>query len=118
MSRKNSLPALATVVGLAVVNSCSPYSNDVFEPKASANGIFGQYVAIGNSITAGYQSGGLIDSTQRRAYPFLLAQAMGTRYQYASMAGRGCAPLIQSFLTQARPAGTTAATCDLRGNSV
>ena len=73
MSRTTSLRALATVVGLAVVNSCSPYSNDVFAPRPSPGGIFDQYVAIGNSITAGYQSGGLIDSTQRRAYPFLLA---------------------------------------------
>jgi len=118
MSRHISLRGLATVAVLvAVANSCSPYSNEVLNPRTSPGGIFDHYVAIGNSITAGYQSGGMIDSAQRRAYPFLLAQSMGTRYQYASFTNRGCPPLIQSFLTQARPAGTTAATCDLRGNS-
>ena len=39
---------------------------------------------------------------------------MGTRFAYPSLAGRGCAPLIINFQTQARPAGTTGATCDLR----
>ena len=34
-----------------------------------------RYVAIGNSITAGFQSNGINDSTQRRAYPHLLAIA-------------------------------------------
>jgi lysophospholipase L1-like esterase len=122
MSRKTSLRALATVIGLAVVNSCSPYSNDVFEPKASTNGIFDQYVAIGNSITAGNQSGGILDSTQRRAYPFLLAQAMGTRYQYASLAAPGCPSMfatvgaLASGLNSQRIAPTVP--CALRGNSV
>jgi lysophospholipase L1-like esterase len=77
--------------------------------------LFRSYVALGNSITAGFQSGGINDSTQRRAYPVLLATQMGTRFAYPSLAGRGCAPPIANFLTQVRVGtGSTSTTCDLR----
>jgi hypothetical protein len=36
------------------------------------------YVAIGNSLTAGYQSGALFESGQIYSYPNLLAQALGS----------------------------------------
>jgi len=115
MSRLNSLRGLALAVGVAgLANSCSvPYS-DLVAPSAARGDMFNSYVAIGNSITAGYMSGGIKDSTQRRSYAFLLSQSMGTRFAYPSLAGRGCAPLIINFQTQARNAGETAATCDLR----
>jgi lysophospholipase L1-like esterase len=99
--------------------------NDVLGPQPSgANSIFQSYVALGNSITAGYQSSGITDATQRQSYAFLLAQQMGTRYAYASMFGRGCNPPVTNFHTQA--AGTTAAPipnaqrvliCDLRNST-
>lgn len=77
--------------------------------------LFASYVALGNSITAGYQSGGLNDSLQRRAYPVLLAAQMNTRFAYPSLAGRGCAPPVFNFQTQARVGtGSTSSTCDLR----
>ncbi|MEK7402018.1 MAG: SGNH/GDSL hydrolase family protein [Gemmatimonadota bacterium] len=111
----HSLRGLALTLGvMGIANSCTVPFSDVIAPNAARGDMFNSYVAIGNSITAGYQSGGIIDSTQRRSYAFLLAQSMGTRFGYPSLAGRGCAPLIVSFLTQARPVGTTAATCDLR----
>lgn len=115
MSRMHSLRGLALSLGvIGVANSCTVPFSDVIAPNAARGEMFNSYVAIGNSITAGYMSGGIIDSTQRRSYAFLLAQSMGTRFAYPSLAGRGCAPLITNFQTQARPAGTTAATCDLR----
>ena len=115
MFRMHSLRGLALTLGvMAVANSCSVADSDLVAPSAARGAMFNSYVALGNSITAGYQSGGIIDSTQRRSYAYLLAQSMGTRFAYPSLAGRGCAPLITSFLTQARPAGTSALTCDLR----
>jgi len=36
-----------------------------------------KYVALGNSLTAGFQSGGLAEKYQTQSYPALLAQAMG-----------------------------------------
>lgn len=115
MSRLHSLRGFALTLGvLGVANSCSVPFSDVIAPNAARGEMFNSYVAIGNNITAGFMSGGIIDSTQRRSYAFLLAQSMGTRFAYPSLAGRGCAPLITNFQTQARPAGTTGATCDLR----
>ncbi|HEY0778589.1 MAG TPA: SGNH/GDSL hydrolase family protein [Gemmatirosa sp.] len=75
-----------------------------------------RYVAIGNSITAGYQSGGINDSTQRRSYAHLLSLASGaTTYSYAKFAGVGCPPPIVNFLTGVRVSGDTSSTrCDFR----
>jgi len=73
--------------------------------------IFRNYVAIGNSITAGWQSGGINDSTQQVAYPRLLATQMGTPYKYASLVSPGCPPPVSNFQTQARVSvGTTPST--------
>jgi lysophospholipase L1-like esterase len=102
-----------------VVGSCSDFNNgDVLGPRPSGvNSIFQSYVALGNSITAGYQSSGITDSTQRRSYAFLLAQQMGTRFAYPSMANPGCPPLINNFQTQTRVGNATSTTCFLRANS-
>ncbi|MCU0647682.1 MAG: SGNH/GDSL hydrolase family protein [Gemmatimonadaceae bacterium] len=92
----------------------------VAPPTTAANPLFARYVAVGNSITAGFQSAGINDSTQRRAYPALLARQMGTDYVYPALAGRGCPPPLADFTTQARVGanlGATASTCDLRDPS-
>lgn len=114
---RNKLWRIAAALTMtAIVVSCTETNNDVLGPKPTgANSIFQNYVAIGNSITAGYQSGGLNDSTQRRAYPVLLAQQMGVAFRYPQLAGRGCAPPVINFSTQARAGtGSTSTTCDLR----
>lgn len=93
----------AALTVAAIVVSCSETDNDVLGPRPTgANSIFQNYVALGNSITAGYQSSGINDSTQRRAYPVLLAQQMGVRFAYPRLAGPGCAPPVIDFLTQSR----------------
>ena len=103
--------ALGAVVALA---ACSD-NKQLLGPSTPVGGdIFKSYVAIGNSITAGYQSGGIMDSTQRQSYARLLAVQMGTRYHYASLFGRGCTPPIVNGLTGALYANAPAGTCDLR----
>jgi lysophospholipase L1-like esterase len=99
---------------LAVV-ACES-SRDLFGPNPPLGGeIFRSYVAIGNSITAGFQSGGINDSTQQQAYPRLLAIQMGTPYQYASLVAPGCPPPVNNFQTQSRVGtGSTATTCFVR----
>ncbi|MGH7620487.1 MAG: SGNH/GDSL hydrolase family protein [Gemmatimonadaceae bacterium] len=111
--------ALGALAGLGAMAACN---NDATVVTLSpANPLFQSYVAIGNSITAGFQSDGINDSTQRQAYPALLARAMGTRYAYPSLALPGCRPPLNNFLTQSRltlagqPA-STAATCAYRSN--
>ncbi|MCP4572323.1 MAG: hypothetical protein GY838_08205 [bacterium] len=39
--------------------------------------IFANYVSIGNSLTAGFMDGGLIQSGQNDSYPYLIAQQIG-----------------------------------------
>jgi lysophospholipase L1-like esterase len=112
--------ALAAAIALAgVVAACGKDSVDVVAPSAAIYPMFQSYVALGNSITAGYQSGGINDSTQRQSYARLLAQQFHTRYAYASLAGPGCPPPVVNFLTGVRANGdTNSTTCYLRNPAV
>src|SRR5207244_13603291 len=98
--------------------SSADTNNPVLGPQPTGvNSIFQSYVAIGNSITAGYQSSGIVDATQQAAYPRLLAIQMNTRYAYPSLQGRGCAPPVANFQTQAGATVTAAqrpTICDAR----
>ena len=117
MHRNKGLWRTAAVLTAgAIIASCTGSDNDVLGPKPTgANAIFQSYVALGNSITAGYQSTGINDSTQRRAYPVLLAQQMGVAFRYPQLAGRGCVPPVINFATQARAGtGSGPTTCDAR----
>ena len=112
---RNTISAVAGAIMLGLTAGCADNGpTAVVPPNVPANALFTSYVALGNSLTAGYQSGGIDDSTQQRSYAALLAQAMKTRYAYASLAGSGCPPPIVNFQTQARLANGTAATCSLR----
>jgi lysophospholipase L1-like esterase len=76
-----------------------------------------RYVALGNSITAGYQSGGINDSTQRRSFAVLLARAAGVPFVYPAIANPGCPAPIAAFPgTRVAPAaGQTVATSGCYG---
>ncbi|MBW3572636.1 MAG: hypothetical protein KY467_16155 [Gemmatimonadetes bacterium] len=60
------------------------------QPTPNGGELFVRYVAMGNSLTAGYQSGGLNDSLQVRAYPVLLAQRAGADFESPLVARPGC----------------------------
>ena len=121
--KRNGIIGLGAAALLALGAAACSKDAEVFKPTLGAGGAtFASYVALGNSITAGYQSSGINDSTQRHSYAKLVAQQAGTRYAYASLAGRGCAPPIVNFQTQARftlPGfpPSTSTTCDLRNAS-
>jgi hypothetical protein len=81
--------------------------------------LFDRYVSLGNSITAGFQSGGINDSTQLQAYPVLLARAMHAPFFPPLLRRPGCPPPYTNVFTGARvtPAGfptSTATSCYLR----
>jgi hypothetical protein len=120
MSRSQVLVRGVFLLGTAAVIYACNGDADVLGPIT--NPLFNSYVAIGNSITAGFQSDGINDSTQQQAYPRLIANAMHTRYGFASLAMPGCRPPLNNFATQTRVTlpgdpPSTAATCELRDTS-
>ena len=110
-----TLAAAGAVVALGACADNGPA--DVIAGPKPANALFTSYVALGNSITAGWQSGGINDSTQQESYATLLAAAMQTPYAYPSLAAPGCPPPVVNFQTQARLGGATSTTCALRSPS-
>jgi len=75
-------------------------------PPYAGGAMFQRYVAMGNSITAGFQSGGINDSTQRRSYAVLVAGVMrGDRFYYPSLTNPGCPPPYTNVFTQTRIIG-------------
>src|SRR6476661_7355102 len=117
MYRLNQLSRVAAIGAVVALAACSS-DKDLLGPGTPPGGeIFKSYVALGNSITAGFQSNGINDSTQRQSYARLLATQMGTQYHYASLAGRGCTPPIANTQTGALVGNAPAGTCDLRAAS-
>jgi lysophospholipase L1-like esterase len=114
--------ARSRALTLAVLVLAAACSNDHLATPSAASyaggAMFLRYVALGNSITSGYQSGGITDSTQRQAYPVILAAAMGGDPFYSpSLAGVGCPPPYTNIFTQTRlGVGSTATTCFFRSS--
>ena len=118
--RARAVAALAPLAALVAAGCAKDAELLTSEPQAAAVGasFMARYVALGNSITAGYQSGGINDSTQKRSYANLLARAAGVRFVYPALAGRGCVPPLSNFVAQTRyGTGSTGTTCDLRAGS-
>ena len=103
-------------LGLAVV-ACYPDVTVNRTPATAENSVVARYAALGNSITAGYQAGGISETTQRQSYAYYFAQQAQTRFAIPLLVNPGCPPPYTNFMTQARPTGTSATTCLLRGNS-
>ena len=89
-------------------------------PPYASGAMFSRYVSLGNSITAGFQSGGINDSTQKQSYAVLVAAAMGgDRFYYPSLTSPGCPPPFTNVFTQTRlGTGSTENTCLLRSASI
>jgi lysophospholipase L1-like esterase len=115
MSRVSHLARGAAVVFATIFVASCENDNLPLGPDVPAGGaLFKSYVAIGNSITAGYQSGGINDSTQKLSYAALLARQFGTRYAYPALAMPGCLPPMANFSTGALVGNAPAGTCALR----
>ncbi|HEX4599836.1 MAG TPA: SGNH/GDSL hydrolase family protein [Gemmatimonadales bacterium] len=100
MSRTTTLLGAATL-GLVLGAGCN--DEQLFRPTSviPVNALFTRYVAMGNSITAGFQSAGINDSTQRQAYPVLLAGQMQTPFFQPLMNKPGCPPPLVNVFTGA-----------------
>src|SRR5437660_8018840 len=68
-------------------------------PPYKGGAMFQRYVSLGNSITAGFQSGGINDSTQEQSYAVLLSRQMATPFFVPLMNKAGCPPPIVSVFS-------------------
>jgi lysophospholipase L1-like esterase len=97
-----------TAAGLGLVLGAAACNDEgLFPPpgQSLADPMFTRYVSLGNSITAGFQSGGINATTQNEAYPVLLARAMGTTFYAPLMSAPGCPSLYTNVFTQTRVPG-------------
>lgn len=109
--RYTKLIRAALVAAIPLLGACD---DDLLNPPAAnAGALFNRYVAIGNSITAGFQSGGINDSTQNQSYAAILADQMGTEFNAPLMNRPGCPPPYVNVFTQTRVGGLTGADCPL-----
>jgi len=111
-----ALPLLAGCKDLVTNQTMGPKAAPPGPPSGGA--IFANYVALGTSISAGVQSGGINDSTQKQAFPYLLATKMGltpgVNWFYPSFTMPGCTPPFANPLTSPITyVGGTATTCNL-----
>ncbi|MGH7605747.1 MAG: SGNH/GDSL hydrolase family protein [Gemmatimonadales bacterium] len=109
MTRTTQILAAAALVLTSGVAACDhdqlnrPFGNVAIDP------LFARYVAMGNSITAGFQSGGIDSITQLQAYPVLLARAMRSPFFAPILGMPGCPPLYTNVFTQERASATPCA---------
>lgn len=89
---KYSASALLLGLGLA---SCQPEMHSPKYDRGSAD--FSRYIAVGNSLTAGFQDNGLYLEGQNSSYPFLLSQ------QFVRVGG---GPFVQPLFTDAQANGS------------
>jgi hypothetical protein len=101
----------AVMVALPVLAACD---NERLNSPDPVDHLFDRYVAIGNSITSGFQSGGINDSTQLRSYAVLLAAAMETQFNVPLLNGPGCPAPYTHIFAQTRLDGAGASDCALR----
>lgn len=91
---KNYFKALLSLTFILFLGyGCNDF-NELDPPvqnAVSGNADFSRFVSIGNSITAGYQSGTIYESAQMYSYGNLIAKQVGTDYQipYVSDPGLG-----------------------------
>lgn len=103
--------AAVVVTALAVTIASCVDSDEptIIEPAGGT--LFDRYVSLGNSLTAGFQSGGIVDSVQQEAYPVLLAAKADAPFGVPALAPPGCPPLLVGPLTTQR---TSTESCGLR----
>lgn len=120
--RRSKLRALAlALAGLPIVAGCRAEDQEIRQIVGPQLGgeLFARYVSMGNSITAGFQSAGINDSTQLRAYPVLLAQQANAQFNVPLLNKPGCPPPFLAPLgATGSLGGATAPPCSLRSNPI
>lgn len=113
--------AASLLIALPALAACR--SDESLKESTAIDPMFQRYVSLGNSITAGFQSAGINDSTQVRAFPNLLALAMKTEFNLPlfndhPLLGKGCPAPFVNNVTQARVRGGSPTGCSLRQSTL
>lgn len=95
ISQRLPLAALALTAGL--LSSCEPKLDEAAPTASRGSADFTRYIAVGNSLTAGFEDNGLYREGQLNSYPSMLAQ------QFALVGG---GPFVQPLFTEAQANGT------------
>lgn len=72
----HSKKLLSLVLVLALFTGCKDYQDLDVDPVDTGDADFSSYVAVGNSLTAGFQSNALYKDAQKYAFPNLLARQL------------------------------------------
>ena len=105
------LGVVALLIAALALTACD---DDSLVSPDTDDDLFDRYVSLGNSITAGFQSNGINEETQRDAYPVLLAEQMGTEFNIPRLNPPGCpAPLVNA-IPQEREGEAEPEECALR----
>lgn len=70
------------VLVLALITSCEDYNELNIDPVDSGNADFSSYVAVGNSLTAGYQNDALYKTGQEYSFPNLIARQINQSEEF------------------------------------
>jgi hypothetical protein len=110
------ITGITLAAGALFLGAC--HEDETLQPHAppavsTVDSLFDRPVWMGNSITAGYQSNGINDSTQSLSYAKLLTDAMGSAYFYRSLRMPGCiGPFIRNAANPAvRVGGANGTKC-------
>src|ERR1700760_491985 len=74
MKMKNLKNYLYILAASALITACKPVITTPKPSSGSAN--FSRYIAVGNSLTAGYADGGLYRAGQLVSYPSIIGKQM------------------------------------------
>ena len=109
--------AASLAVALPLLAGCRSDEPLAAPDLSNNNGLLQRYVAMGNSITAGFQSGGINDSTQHQGYAVVFARQAHAPFFLPTLTNPGCPPpfLLNTVTPQVRVGGgTSGAECHLR----
>ena len=106
---------IVAIVGLVAASAVLGACRDDGVGPTPDDPLFERYVALGNSITAGFESEGINDSTQAHPYAVQFAERFNAPFAWARVRMPGCpAPLIGPLaLTAERVGGASATDCAL-----
>ena len=109
---------LAVIAAGLLVLSLTACDDEGLVAVQTQDDLFTSYVALGNSITAGFQSDGINLTTQDESYAVLLAGQMGTRFDTPALNMPGCPPPLVNPLTGQRVGDGEPNTCAIRATPV